>query len=234
MLATGLMRLRDSEWTETCSHSIEVLLLLLCLQVNTGRMNFPREKWDLIIGNLALKQVQATVLGFLAVLAASPLGWAHDEKLVTVIVNYAALLCCSSVVTAFTASLLQMATYLNVVSFPQASLWFFDFVEPSPCIVYMVRVLFLCLTPVWVIISLRHPESRRLLYCSCKPIITAMVTSRAQQQNCSDVAAPGRPRSCLSLHHLSNARWPHKPKSNFHHSLLSSSFYTGISAAGNG
>uniref|UniRef100_A0A3B4CDH3 Solute carrier family 41 member n=1 Tax=Pygocentrus nattereri TaxID=42514 RepID=A0A3B4CDH3_PYGNA len=46
-----------------------------------------------------------------------------------------------------------------------------------PLYFYMVRVLFLCLTPVWVIISLRHPESRRLLYCSCKPIITAMVTS---------------------------------------------------------
>lgn len=49
-------------------------------------------------------QVQATVLSFLAALAASVLGWILDEKLT---INYTALLCSSSVVTAFMASLLQ-------------------------------------------------------------------------------------------------------------------------------
>lgn len=49
-------------------------------------------------------QVQATVLGFLAALAASVLGWFLEEKIT---INYTALLCCSSVVTAFVASLLQ-------------------------------------------------------------------------------------------------------------------------------
>ncbi|TSM52350.1 Solute carrier family 41 member 2 [Bagarius yarrelli] len=48
--------------------------------------------------------VQATVLGFLAAFAASALGWLQHEKLT---INYAALLCCSSVVTAFIASLGQ-------------------------------------------------------------------------------------------------------------------------------
>lgn len=49
-------------------------------------------------------QVQATVLGFLAALAASALGGVIDKKLS---INSAGLLCCSSVVTAFTASILQ-------------------------------------------------------------------------------------------------------------------------------
>ncbi|XP_036432070.1 LOW QUALITY PROTEIN: solute carrier family 41 member 2 [Colossoma macropomum] len=174
----------------------------LSTAMNTGRMNSPREKWNLIIGNLALKQVQATVLGFLAALAASALGWVLDEKLV---MNYAALLCCSSVVTAFTASLLQGIIMVGVIivskraginpdniATPMAASFgdlitlgllavisqgFLHCVEPSPCVVYVVCVLFLCLTPVWVIISFCHPESRRLLYCSWEPIITAMVIS---------------------------------------------------------
>lgn len=49
-------------------------------------------------------KVQATVLGLLAALAACGLGWALTEELT---LSHAAVLCCSSVVTAFTASLLQ-------------------------------------------------------------------------------------------------------------------------------
>ncbi|XP_016425357.1 solute carrier family 41 member 2-like [Sinocyclocheilus rhinocerous] len=76
----------------------------LSTAVNVGRINSSSERWNLIIGNLALKQVQATVLGFLAALVASALGWILEEEL---IMKHVALLCCCSVVTAFTASLLQ-------------------------------------------------------------------------------------------------------------------------------
>ncbi len=51
-------------------------------------------------------------------------------------------------------------------------------VEPYPYITYLVCVIFLCLTPVWVILSFRHPESQKLLLSSWEPIITSMVISR--------------------------------------------------------
>ncbi|XP_072529823.1 solute carrier family 41 member 2 [Salminus brasiliensis] len=174
----------------------------LSTAVNIGKMNSPREKWNLIIGNLALKQVQATGLGFLAALAASALGWVLDKRL---IMNYAALLCCSSVVTAFTASLSTGIIMVGVIigskrtginpdniATPIAASFgdlitlgllavisqgFFNCIELCPYVAYVVCVLFLCLTPVWVIISFRHTESRRLLYCGWEPIITAMVIS---------------------------------------------------------
>ncbi|XP_053496878.1 solute carrier family 41 member 2 [Ictalurus furcatus] len=170
--------------------------------VNVGKINSSREKWKLIIGNLALKQVQATVLGFLAALAASALGWVLDEKLT---INDTALLCCSSVVTAFMASLLQGIIMVGVIigskrtginpdniAAPIAAS-FGDLItlgllaiisqrllfciELYPYVIYVVCVVFLCLTPVWVLISFCHSESHKLLYNGWEPIITAMVIS---------------------------------------------------------
>ncbi|RXN23348.1 solute carrier family 41 member 2-like isoform X1 [Labeo rohita] len=174
----------------------------LSTAVNVGRINSSREQWNLIIGNLALKQVQATVLGFLAALVASALGWILEEE---VFMNHVALLCCCSVVTAFTASLLQGIVMVGVIvgskkvgvnpdniATPIAaslgdiitlgllatiSQGFFYSMEPYPYITYLVCAFFLCLTPVWVILSFRHPESQKLLLSSWEPIITAMVIS---------------------------------------------------------
>uniref|UniRef100_A0A673N536 Solute carrier family 41 member n=1 Tax=Sinocyclocheilus rhinocerous TaxID=307959 RepID=A0A673N536_9TELE len=139
---------------------------------------------------------QATVLGFLAALVASALGWILEEEL---IVNHVALLCCCSVVTAFTASLLQGIVMVGVIVGSKkvgvnpdniatpiaASLG--DIItlgllavisqEPYPYITYLVCVVFLCLTPMWVILSFRHPESQKLLFSSWEPVITAMVIS---------------------------------------------------------
>lgn len=122
-----------------------------CCQVNTGKMESAREKWMLIVGNLALKQVryvhlrkatlwlikasnqpflyhylhncsaiyqdlwiflyvtlilqlQATVLGVLASLMATVLGWIAEGKMPF---HHVVLLCSTSVSTAFMASLLQ-------------------------------------------------------------------------------------------------------------------------------
>uniref|UniRef100_A0A671R9E8 Solute carrier family 41 member n=1 Tax=Sinocyclocheilus anshuiensis TaxID=1608454 RepID=A0A671R9E8_9TELE len=167
----------------------------LSTAVNVGRINSSSEKWKLIIGNLALKQVQATVLGFLAALVTSALGWILEEEL---IVNHVALLCCCSVVTAFTASLLQGIVMVGVIVGSKkvgvnpdniatpiaASLG--DIItlgllavisQPYPYITYLVCVVFLCLTPMWVILSFRHPESQKLLFSSWEPVITAVVIS---------------------------------------------------------
>lgn len=53
---------------------------------------------------LFLLQVQATVVGFLAAVAAVVLGWIPEGKFQ---MSHAVLLCSSSVATAFIASLLQ-------------------------------------------------------------------------------------------------------------------------------
>lgn len=54
--------------------------------------------------NPPLLQVQATVVGFLAAVAAVVLGWIPEGKFQ---MSHAVLLCSSSVATAFIASLLQ-------------------------------------------------------------------------------------------------------------------------------
>ncbi|XP_063053847.1 solute carrier family 41 member 2 [Engraulis encrasicolus] len=174
----------------------------LSTAVNVGKITDPREKRDLIIGNLALKQVQATVLGLLAALAACVLGWALTEEL---LMRSAAVLCSSSIITAFTASLLQGILMVGVivgskkiginpdnVATPIAASFgdlitlvvlayvgqgLYDCTDAHPYVPYLLGVLLLCLTPVWVVMSFRHPESRKLLYSGWEPIITAMVIS---------------------------------------------------------
>ncbi|MEQ2315638.1 hypothetical protein AMECASPLE_024483 [Ameca splendens] len=84
----------------------------LSTAVNVGKMDSPIEKWNLIIGNLALKQVQATVVGFLAAVAAVVLGWIPEGKFQ---MSHAVLLCSSSVATAFIASLLQGIIMVGVI-----------------------------------------------------------------------------------------------------------------------
>ncbi|KAG7324035.1 hypothetical protein KOW79_012051 [Hemibagrus wyckioides] len=158
--------------------------------VNVGKINSSREKWKLIIGNLALKQVQATVLGFLAALAASVLGWILDEKLT---INYTALLCCTSIIMVgviigskraginpdnvaapIAASFGDLIT-LGLLAIISQRL--FSCIELYPYIIYVVCVILLCLTPVWVALSFCHSESHKLLYNGWEPIITAMIIS---------------------------------------------------------
>ncbi|XP_076155793.1 solute carrier family 41 member 2 [Alosa pseudoharengus] len=174
----------------------------LSTAVNVGKITNPREMRNLVIGNLALKQVQATVLGFLAAIAACVLGWALTEDLT---VSHAAVLCCSSVVTAFTASLLQGILMVGVivgskkmginpdnVATPIAASFgdlitltilafvgqgLYDCTGSYPYVSYLLCVLLLCLIPVWVVVSFLHPESRKLLYTGWEPIITALFIS---------------------------------------------------------
>ncbi|CAI5664760.1 solute carrier family 41 member 2 isoform X2 [Oreochromis niloticus] len=84
----------------------------LSTAVNAGKMDSPREKWMLIAGNLALKQLQATVLGLLASLMASLLGWMAEGQMPF---NHIMLLCSTSVSTAFVASLLQGIVMVGVI-----------------------------------------------------------------------------------------------------------------------
>uniref|UniRef100_A0A8C2TT04 Solute carrier family 41 member n=1 Tax=Coturnix japonica TaxID=93934 RepID=A0A8C2TT04_COTJA len=74
----------------------------LSTAANIGQMDTPKELWKMITGNMALIQVQATVVGFLASIAAVIFGWIPDGHFS---LDHAVLLCASSVATAFIASL---------------------------------------------------------------------------------------------------------------------------------
>ncbi|XP_051544519.1 solute carrier family 41 member 2-like [Myxocyprinus asiaticus] len=174
----------------------------LSTAVNVGKMDSPIEKWNLIIGNLALKQVQATVIGFLAAVAAVILGWIPEGKFQ---ISHAVLLCSSSVATAFIASVLQGIIMVGVivgskktginpdnVATPIAAsfgdlitlailAWIsqglYNCLDSHPYVSSLVCAFFMCLTPLWMVISSKHPASRQLLYSGWEPVITAMLIS---------------------------------------------------------
>ncbi|XP_075407170.1 solute carrier family 41 member 2 [Tenrec ecaudatus] len=174
----------------------------LSTAVNVGKMDSPIEKWNLIIGNLALKQVQATVVGFLAAVAAIILGWIPEGKYY---LDHSILLCSSSVATAFIASLLQGIIMVGVivgskktginpdnVATPIAAsfgdlitlailAWIsqglYSCLETYYYISPLVGVFFLALTPIWIIIAAKHPATRTVLHSGWEPVITAMVIS---------------------------------------------------------
>ncbi|XP_039108834.1 solute carrier family 41 member 2 [Hyaena hyaena] len=174
----------------------------LSTAVNIGKMDSPIEKWNLIIGNLALKQVQATVVGFLAAVAAIILGWIPEGKYY---LDHSILLCSSSVATAFIASLLQGIIMVGVivgskktginpdnVATPIAAsfgdlitlailAWIsqglYACLERYYYISPLVGVFFLALTPIWIIIAAKHPATRTVLHSGWEPVITAMVIS---------------------------------------------------------
>ncbi|XP_037701840.1 solute carrier family 41 member 2 [Choloepus didactylus] len=174
----------------------------LSTAVNVGKMDSPIEKWNLIIGNLALKQVQATVVGFLAAVAAIILGWIPEGKYY---LDHSILLCSSSVATAFIASLLQGIIMVGVivgskktginpdnVATPIAAsfgdlitlailAWIsqglYSCLETYYYISPLVGVFFLALTPIWIIIAAKHPATRTVLYSGWEPVITAMIIS---------------------------------------------------------
>ncbi|XP_060932485.1 solute carrier family 41 member 2 [Limanda limanda] len=174
----------------------------LSTAVNAGQLESNSEKWMMIVGNLALKQLQATVLGLLASVMATLLGWMAEG---TMPFNHIVLLCSTSVSTAFVASMLQGIIMVAVilgsmrmginpdnVATPMAASfgdlitlallacsgwWFHSISELQPYVMYLVDLLILCLIPLWVMISSKHPASQILLRTGWEPIITAMVIS---------------------------------------------------------
>ncbi|XP_011474834.1 solute carrier family 41 member 2-like [Oryzias latipes] len=174
----------------------------LSTAVNAGKMENPKEKWALILGNLALKQLQATLLGFLASFLAIVLGWMAEGELS---LKHVVLLCSTSVSTAFVASLLQGVLMVGVivgckrmninpdnVATPMAasfgdlitlsllagfSHWFYSLMDFYPYVLYLVNLSYICLIPVWVAVSSKHPASLLLLRSGWEPIVTAMVIS---------------------------------------------------------
>ncbi|XP_042112930.1 solute carrier family 41 member 1 isoform X4 [Ovis aries] len=174
----------------------------LSTAANIGHMDTPKELWRMITGNMALIQVQATVVGFLASIAAVVFGWIPDGHFS---IPHAFLLCASSVATASIASLVLGMIMIgviigsrkiginpdNVATPIAASLgdlitlallsgisWGLYLEQGIWQYIYpLVCVFFVALLPVWVMLARRSPATREVLYSGWEPVIIAMAIS---------------------------------------------------------
>lgn len=174
----------------------------LSTQANLGHMDTSKEQWSMIAGNLALTQVQAIVVGFLASLAAMMFGWIPAGKFS---LPHAFLLCTSSVLTASFASLVLGTIMIMVVVFSRkcninpdnvatpiaASLGdlttlillssisslLYHTLESHFWLSPVLLVIFLGLVPLWCVISHRNSYVNEVLYNGWSPVIGAMIIS---------------------------------------------------------
>jgi len=166
---------------------------------NLGHMDSSSEMWQMIIGNLALIQCQATVVGFLASMAAVVMGWIPDGVFE---LKHALLLCASSLVTASVASFVLGVIMVGVVVLSRkcninpdnvatpiaASLGdlttlsllagvsraLYNALDDQVWLSPSIICFSLLLTPLWVVIAKRCHYTKKVLYTGWTPVISAM------------------------------------------------------------
>lgn len=174
----------------------------LSTHANLGHLDTRREQWSLISGNLALILCQATVVGFLASVAAVVFGWIPQGNFD---ISHALLLCASSVLTAFGASFLLGLVMVGVILFSRqfninpdnvatpiaASLgdlttlaclsWLASFLykhkEFYPWLTGSATLFSLILVPVWAYVAYKNQYTHNVLFSGWIPVIAAMIIS---------------------------------------------------------
>ncbi|XP_044532077.1 solute carrier family 41 member 3 [Gracilinanus agilis] len=176
-------------------------IVLNFVKANTGVIDNPQEQQKMILGNLALVQVQATVVGLLAALVALVLEFISGQK---VELSHIGVLCASSVVTAFVAAFFLGVTMIGVIltarkmginpdniATPIAAMLgdvialsilavtssvFYKYIEKY-YIFLGICLFFFALTPVWIIIVSQSPSILQVLKTGWYPIIISMFIS---------------------------------------------------------
>ncbi|XP_045911804.1 solute carrier family 41 member 1-like isoform X3 [Micropterus dolomieu] len=168
---------------------------------NTGQMDDPGKLWAMMCSNLALIQVQATVVGFLAAMAAMCLGAVSRGGIE---LDQVAVLCASSITTAFVAALSLALVMMGViigsrkvginpdnVATPIAAslgdLITLSLLAGVSSTLYkykeiwylspLVCLVFLALIPLWVVVARQSPQIREVLRSGWQPVIVAMSIS---------------------------------------------------------
>jgi len=174
----------------------------LSTHANLGHLDKREDCISMIVGNLALIQCQAIVVGFLASVAAVVMGWIPEGDFHFL---HALLLCASSLVTASFASFILGVIMVGVILLARrcrinpdnvatpiaASLgdlttlgllsWIssllFGAKDTDQWLSPLIIVVFVCSLPLWVWLSSRNKYTKEVLYSGWTPVISAMMIS---------------------------------------------------------